>query len=74
MHRPMMVLSNHLYESGKMSKKEFLSDLKRISFNLEESVKCLQTEPEGTKEALQGKLAVKALAGVKELIFFADFL
>jgi len=74
MHRPMMVKANRDYESGDISKEEFLNTLRKISCQLEESIKCLQPEAEGTKEAYQAKLANKALKGIKELIFFSDFL
>ena len=65
---------NSFSKTGAISKEEFLNTLKKISCQLEESIKCLQPEAEGTKEAYQAKLATKALKGIKELIFFSDFL
>ena len=65
---------NSFSKTGAISKEEFLNTLKKISCQLEESIKCLQPEAEGTKEAYQAKLANKALKGIKELIFFSDFL
>ena len=59
---------------GAITKDEFLSTLKKISSQLEESIKCLEPEAEGTKEAYQAKMAKKALSGIKELIFFSDFI
>lgn len=74
MHKPMMVKANKGYQTGDITKDEFLKTLKKISIQLEESVKCLEVEADGTKEAYQAKMATKALSGVKELIFFSDFL
>ena len=73
-HKPMMVKANRDYQTGNIKKEEFLNNLKNISCLLEESILCLQPEAEGTKEAYQAKLAKKALSGIKELIFFSDFL
>ena len=74
MHRPLLVQANKSYEMATISKDEFIDILKQISGQLEESIKCLQPEAEGTKEANQAKMAMKALAEVKEAIFFSDFL
>ena len=57
-----------------MSKNEFLSSLQEISRQLEESIKCLSEEEDGSKEANQAKLASKSLAEIKEIIFFSDYL
>jgi hypothetical protein len=73
-HRPQMVKVNNAYESGSMAKDEFIKSLRGICVQLEESIKCLETEAEGTKEAYLAKLAGKSLTGIKELIFFSDFL
>ena len=74
LHRPMMVQANQAYAKGEIKKDEFIQTLKKISSNLEESVKCLLPEAEGTKEAYVCQLAQKALNGIKEVIFFSDFL
>ena len=74
LHRPMMVQANQAYGKGEIKKDEFMQTLKKISSNLEESVKCLLPEAEGTKEAYVCQLAQKALNGIKEVIFFSDFL
>ena len=74
MHRPMLIKYNKAYELGAIKKEEFIKNLKKIQASLEESIKCLLPEAEGTKEAYQAKLATKALSSVKEFIFFSDFL
>ena len=74
LNRPMMVQANQAYAKGEIKKDEFMQTLKKISSNLEESVKCLLPEAEGTKEAYVCQLAQKALNGIKEVIFFSDFL
>ena len=74
MHRPLLIKANKAYESGAITKEEFVKNLKKIQISLEESQKCLQPEADGTKEAYQGKMASKAMAGIKELIFFSDFI
>ena len=68
-----MIKTNKAYESGDMTKEEFVKTLKNIQMTLEESIQCLQPEADGTKEAHQGRLAAKAMAAIKELIFFSDF-
>ena len=73
-HRPKMIKANKAYESGDITKEEFIKTLKNIQMTLEESIQCLQPEADGTKEAHQGRLAAKAMAGIKEIIFFSDFL
>lgn len=73
-HRPKMIKANKAYESGDITKEEFVKTLKNIQMTLEESIQCLQPEADGTKEAHQGRLAAKAMAGIKEIIFFSDFL
>ena len=74
MHRPLLITVNKAFESGSISKDNFLDELKRITAYLEESIKCLTPEAEGTKEAYQAKLAAKSLSGIKEIIFFSEFL
>ena len=74
MHKPQLIQANMNYEKGEISKENFVSTLKKISLNLEESVKCLESEFEGTKEAHQCQLAIRSLKEVKELLFFSDFL
>ena len=74
LHRPSMLKANLAYSKGEMKKEEFLQTLKKISGQLEESVKCLLPEAEGTKEAFICQLAQKALNGIKEVIFFSEFL
>lgn len=70
----MLIKANKSYESGCISKDDFLVSLRNISQILEESVKCLQAEAEGTKEALQASMASKALTGIKEILFFSEFI
>ena len=74
MYRPMSVQANKSYDLGQISKDDFIATLKTLSVQLEESVKCLLPEAEGTKACYQGKLAAKALTDIKEAIFFSDFL
>ena len=74
LNRAILAQSTKHYETGKISKTEFLSSLKSISSQFEESIKCLSVEEEGSKEANQAKLAAKSLAEIKELIFFSDFI
>ena len=74
MHYPLMIKANKAYESGNLSKEEFTKNLKKIQNSLEESFQCLKPEAKGTKEAETVQLISKALVGVKELIFFSDFL
>ena len=74
MARPLLVQANNNYETGTVSKDEFIRSLKGIAFHLEESLKCLAFEEEGTKEGNQAKCAAKSLAEVKEIIFFSDFI
>jgi len=50
----------------------FLNDF--FSDYLNESLRCLEVEPEGTKESSIAKLAKKALSQTKEIILFSDFL
>ena len=74
LNRTILAQSTKHYETGTISKNEFLSSLKSISSQFEESIKCLSVEEEGSKEANQAKLAAKSLAEIKELIFFSDFI
>ena len=74
MHYPLMIKANKAYESGILSKEEFTKTLKKIQNFLEESLQCLQPEAKGTKEAETVLSISKSLVGVKELIFFSDFL
>ena len=74
LHRPLLIKANKAYGEGEIKKEEFIQTLKKISCSLEESVKCLLPEAEGTKENYQCQLAQKALNGIKELLFFSDFL
>lgn len=74
LHRPLLIKANKSYASGSISKEDFIKALKKISIQLEESVKCLKVEAEGTKEAYQAQLAAKALTGIKEIVFFSDFI
>lgn len=74
MHRPMLIKANRDYERNHINKAEFLTILKQISAQLEESIKHLEPEAEGTKEKHQCVLASKALTSIKDLIFFSDFL
>ena len=74
LNRSNLAQSTKHYETGVISKSEFLSSLKSISSQFEESIKSLSVEEEGSKEANQAKLAAKSLAEIKELIFFSDFI
>ena len=74
MHRPMLAQATGNYENGTISKDLFLESLKNISFQLEESIKCLTDEEEGTKEGDQAKSAIKSLAEIKEILFFSEFI
>ena len=74
MHYPRMIRANKEFESGILNKNGFKKELSSIKESLETGLKCLVTEAEGTKEADTTKSIVKALVGIKELIFFSDFL
>ena len=70
----MLIKANKDYERNLINKAEFIAILRKLSGQLEESIKCLEPEAEGTKEKHQAGLATKALTGIKELIFFSDFI
>ena len=74
LHKPLLIEANSMHELGNLTTPEFVCELRKIASFLEESVKCLQFEPDGTKPAHQAKWAIKALKEVKEIIFFSDFL
>ena len=74
MHYPRMIRANKEFESGILNKNGFKKELSSIKESLETGLKCLETEADGTKEADTAKSIVKALVGIKELIFFSDFL
>ena len=74
MNRAILAQATKHYETGEISKNDFLLSLKSISSQFEESIKCLSVEEEGSKEANQAKLAAKSLAEIKEMIFFSDFI
>ena len=69
-----MIRANKEYESGILNKNDFKNELSSIKESLETGLKCLETEANGTKEADTAKSITKALIGIKELIFFSDFL
>ncbi len=70
----MMVKVNKDLSTGQISKEDFVKTLVTIRDHLEEAVKCLEPEFDGTKEAYQCKMAQKALVNIKEIIHFSDFL
>lgn len=74
LHRPLLIKVNQVFSTGQLAKEEFLTTLKLIESYLDESFKCLKTEPEGTKESSIAKLAQKALVQTREIILFSDFL
>ena len=56
------------------AKKEFLDEVKSVETMLQESIKCLEHEEKISKEGSTCVNARKALAALKDIALFIDFL
>ena len=61
-------------ENKEEAKIEFLKQVEVIEKHLETCLQCLQFEEEASKEGWTHKAAKKALATVRDIRLFADFL
>ncbi len=74
LHKPILIKLNQDFQRGKTAKDDFIKNLRDLRASLEESVRCLEFEPEGTKEWKTMLSSKKAIAEIKDVILFADYL
>ena len=76
LHTALVWKANQKYARQKTpeAKKEFLAQIKEIETMLQMSVKCLEHEEKNTKEGHICMKAKKALAALKDIVLFIDFL
>ena len=76
LHTALVWKANQKYAGQKTpeAKKEFLAQIREIETMLQMSIKCLEHEEKNTKEGHICMKAKKALAALKDIVLFIDFL
>ena len=76
LHTALMWRANQKFASdkGAESKKELLNEIRNVQGMLQMSIKCLEHEEKSSKEGKTCANARKALAALKDVVLFIDFL